>query len=523
MFDVELWIRDHQAISFLFGGCGLAAAGALLRRLLRRRATNAPTTAARQDFVNDTSVSTAPISTVTQNPETHIQNTINVMAPDAAPVPVSQNPNVQDFSRSHEPNDLSGEAQDTRMQALDALGVIALYPNVTEHGGQMASAIRVSKTIHIIACSGYGSVTAYDQDLEKALSDGAHITVFLANPHGPVCGGLYDTEEDLTRDDADRTRRRYLTLRTKANDNTPRGVEPRFCIELRVYQTLGFCLGGIICDSRGWYMPRILPLEPLNTTTLDIVPEGMLWHHLQEHLRWLRKPAVSFPCALDAPIPVATFAMEKWVTVTPENAHQAFLPGDLILRKEGTMAAWVDLPSPNERAQATNNKFLWAATKVCGGDILDGTCLYYSPKTDDRGTPRWVNCAASGMIERVLPVQDPPAYTNHRVTADIGCTDGLSAGPHHFAVTWTHRSKPAIYLWIDGQCVAEGSLAAGGDSVWPQSTGSRLCIGHFPTMGTWFFLNWPLTGFAFFDQALSEGEIAAWKKHTLSVVRHDRD
>lgn len=405
---------------------------------------------------------------------------------------------------------------DSRTVCLDAMGVDTVHCDGKSQNPNIAGRIVRAREITIVSPGGWGPISRWQREFVTALTkDGsARVTVFVEDPFSEqqkarqtlYLGGILPNATEAAR---------KLWAETHATALQKVSGEDRHSLHLqiRLHRSLAGSHSLIVCDDWAWYTQYLPPSHPQDSMSMEVSRGGALWPQIEHHISKLRRPEASYPLALDAPIPVATFAMEKWVTVTMNNVHEAFLPGELILREEGTIAALVDLPAKSQRPQKTTNQFLWAATKRCCAEIRDGLVLYYAPRPWHHGQPEWVATATTGMF-------NSETRQDNRVSAHASRTDECpEARPCHFAVTWNHAKTPSMDLWIDGEHVAKADLKPKGELIWPDSTGSRLCIGHFPSMGEWFFLPWPIAGFAVFDRVLTEEEIAAWKTHSLSVVQ----
>ncbi|MCX7859355.1 MAG: peptidoglycan DD-metalloendopeptidase family protein [Chloroflexus sp.] len=168
-----------------------------------------------------------------------------------------------------------------------------------------------------------------------------------------------------------------------------------------------------------------------------------------------------------------------------DNAEIAFPTTGNLEMTQGTISLWVEIPA-SYPANSLNRHYLFAASAdPAGAPIYTGTLALRRDRLGPNGSAQWtfwtVGDASSGADLLSVP-------------------DTLTAGWHHFAVSWDATSG-AKALYIDGTLVAERSNAA-----LPILTGAQLQLGRFSSggaaAGVWF------DELAIFARPLTPAEIA---------------
>lgn len=404
---------------------------------------------------------------------------------------------------------------DPRTQALDDLGVSGVSAGSGAWHVEISAALRAAQEIVILMPAGFNPLQLFGADLKAALSRrdaGAIVTLLVPDPHPPHIDGVDAGRHGTGR--ADWVQRMGQDLRgvvDQASKAVPRGDTAQRALSLRVCRDLARSDLVIACDKRLWFAPYVAAGQSQPSAVCELETDTPLWQDAWSLLRDLEAPHNSFRVPLGAPLPVATHAMGESVTVKPDDLHSHVVPGSLILSQEGSIAVWVQLPQAGERQEGCSHKYIWAASRAHGNTTKDTVALYHLTRRTDGISSSWSAFVDQWALSKAEA--DGTAIFASR-GPHILASDNLAPGPHHFTVVWSQLGRATLTLWIDGERQPQVSLMASGEPIWPTVMGKHLSIGHFPNGDACYCPQWPLSGFAVFDKALTQNEILAWMETT---------
>jgi murein DD-endopeptidase MepM/ murein hydrolase activator NlpD len=226
---------------------------------------------------------------------------------------------------------------------------------------------------------------------------------------------------------------------------------------------------------------------PVGTLSVITDPDLALLAHFDGHpVQSIGRgtPTLGGPAALDLEYEDGVFDQAVQVPVDMSLTYP--ISGNLSL-EAGTLALWARIPDQYPR-NGTGRHYIVAASNNPGDSatgVYTGTFSLRRQVDDD--VPAWNFWTVDGAGQR----------------HDLVVTDTLTAGWHHFAISWERQITATVatkHLYIDGELVASAA-----DATMPDFVGERLEMGRWtPGFGA---SNMALDELAVFRRALTGIEI----------------